>query len=389
MGELTEAKLRILHDFLYEAMGFPELVTDYTTFVRVLRERLHPVGVKDIKQTELDGGIKFVVNVGDRLGCDIYYGFYQEYFDCQLLWKTLDKGEIFLDIGANFGYYAINAANLWGKNSKIYAFEPNPEAYQLLTQNLELNNFTDIVKAEQICLGDKDGETDFYIFSESSFSGMSSTGRSTLEKKVRIPMFSLDSFLDKKGISSIDGMKIDVEGFEYAVLEGAKETLKRSPNPIIMMEVSAKNLNQERRDRLITTLREMFTLGFRAAMIDTGSLHYLNNPEEIAQIGSTNLFLTLANSPRDSRLQQAYEQLRIDAFRGIAENMALSAEEVIKRNKRDPLGYTQLYGALLGYLLGDRDATIDKLRSEITLLKQELNQPLKEKIMNKIKQKFK
>lgn len=364
-----EIRLRILHDFLYEAMNFPGLASNYTPFIRSLRERLHPVGVTEYEVAKLANGLKFKVDLGDRLGCDIYYGFYQEYFDSQLMFNLLHPGSIFLDIGANFGYWAVNVAKL--TNGVVHAFEPDAAAYSLLEENVIKNGLQAIVACHQVAVGAENGETDFYVCQESSFSSMSPTGRAQLQEKVKISVSSLDTVLPQWGLSQIDGMKIDVEGHEFAVLQGGIETIKNSPTLIIMLEISAKNLNQERKEALINALSNVYQLGFRGWVVDVDALRLISNAEEAASLASANLFLTLADSEREQELKKKYKDLQKGAFQGIAQEIGLSAEVLLKRNLADPYGYYQLYGALVNRLMRDRDATINELQEKIAQLKQQ------------------
>jgi FkbM family methyltransferase len=358
-----ELQLRVLHDILYEATSFPGLVTPYTSFLRSLRERLHPVGVKEIRLAQMNSGLKFQVDLGDRLGCDIYYGYYQEYFDSQLFFSLLDSEAIFLDIGANFGYYAITAAKSIGKKNSVHAFEPNENAYQLLQANVEINGFQETVCTHQICVGAEDGEVDFYVTEESSFSGMSSTGRAKLREKVRVPICCLDSILPQLGLSQIDAIKIDVEGYEFSVLQGAKETLRKSPNLAIAMEVSAKNLDEQRREALVCVLTDIYELGFRGWVVKPTqeTLVAIATPQEAANLRSANLFLVVSHSERERRLQKAYADLRVKAFRGLAQQIGLDAETLLGRNPVDPYGYFKLHSALVENLVCDRDLTIAHL----------------------------
>jgi|GEM_PF-7032299 len=403
--ENQEIRLRILHDFLYEAMNFPELASNYTTFIRSLRERIHTVGVNDYRVAELGNGLKFKVNIGDRLGCDIYYGFYQEYFDSQLLFNLLHPGSVFLDIGANFGYWAVNIAKL--TNGIVHAFEPDGTAYGLLEENIIRNGLQAIVASHQVAVGAENGETDFYVCQESSFSSMSDTGRAELKEKVRIPVSSLDTILPQWGLSQIDGMKIDVEGHEFAVLQGGMETIKNSPSLIIMLEVSAKNLNEVKKEALTNALNNVYQLGFRGWVVDADALRLISTPDDAANLASANLFIVKANSEREQKMHKKYQELQKTAFQGIAQEIGLSTEVLSKRNLADPYGYYQLYGALVNRLIRERDATIYELQKKIANLKQqelpkrderivklqqeveelrkELNMPIGKKIARKIK----
>ncbi len=399
MEEQRELKLRVLHEFLYEVGNFPELITPYTNFVRSLRERYHPVGVTDIRLTELNSGLKCYVDLGDRLGADIYYGYYQEYFDSQLLLSLIHPGARVVDVGANFGYYTLLASQRVTETGLVIAFEPNPEVYQLCQQNISLNHLEQIVQAHQVCLGATEGETDFYLTEESSFSGIGATGRAKIKAKITIPLYPLDTFLQQLQISSLDLLKIDVEGYEFAVLEGGLQTLANSPDCVIMLEVSAKNLNQERRDALIRVLETLSAQGRVGWLVTPEELTPLQTPTDINKIGAVNLFITTINSPRTQELQANYQRLRRDAFQGIAPELHLSPEKLLQRNPKDPLGYLKLHNALINAALSDRNRTIDAQKEEIFRLKNRIsrleaqkqdleNSSLSTLIRRKIKQKF-
>jgi FkbM family methyltransferase len=374
--KLRELEIRVLHALLYEAIGFTGLAVPYINFVRALRERLHPIGKSEIRLAEMNSGLKFQVDLGDRLGCDIYYGYYQEYFDSQLFFSFIDPGNIVLDIGANFGYYATAAAKLTEIRGNVIACEPNEEVYKLLQANVEINGVREIVQCYRVCAGAEDGETDFYISEESSFSSMSSTGRSKLRQKVKVPVRSLDSLFLELGLERIDAMKIDVEGYEFAVLRGAMATLKISPNAAIAIEVSAKNLDAQRREELISVLTEMYQLGFRGWVVDSNLeiLKLLNTPQEAVNLGSANVFLTQRGSEREQRLLAAYKDLQTQAFTQIAREIGLPERQLLHRHVSDPLGYSNLYGTFLDRLVRDRDATIDYSQSRIEQIERQIGQ---------------
>lgn len=320
-----ESRLRILHQMLYEADIFPGLITPYTKYVRSLREKLHPLGVWEAKITEVFSQLKFKVDLGDRLGCDFYYGYYQEYFDCQLFFSLVSLGDLVVDVGANFGFYAVSAAKKVGDLGVVYAFEPNEDAYGLLEENVNLNDFSTRVKCYPACVGAEDGEVKFYVSEESSFSSMTATGRSKIRSEVTVPMFTLDSCLSQEGNNSVKAIKIDVEGYEYAVLRGGMETWKRSPDMVMMMEVSSKNLDTQRREELIAILTQLYELNFQGWVVDVAekSLKLLATPEEMAGLNSANVFVTMAGSPTQARLHSACEDLCEKAVKGISPRVTL------------------------------------------------------------------
>ena len=362
-----EFRLSVLHYFLPDAFTFPDFASSYSFFVRSLRERVHPMGIQDIREVKMESGLQFQVDLGDRLGCDFYYGFVQEYFDSQLFFGLLDSGSVAIDVGANFGYYAVSSAAKVGNDGAVYAFEPDRNAYGLLQKNVDINGFHKIVSLHNICVGIEDGETDFCVCEESSFSGIRYTGRSKLTEMVRVPMRSLDSILRELGLSRIDALKIDVEGYEYGVLRGSISTLSNSANLVIMMETSSKNLDDENRQNLVSTFADLYDIGFRGWILDSNptGLFLLEKPGEIENVASANVFLVFSESERERQLHNVCQTLLEQSFRGMASDIRLSAESLLRRNVKDPFNYSQVHGALLVSLIKSRDSTIEYLKNEI------------------------
>lgn len=365
--EEMEFRLSVLHYFLPDAFTFPDFASSYSFFVRSLRERVHPLGIRDVREVKMESGLQFQVDLGDRLGCDFYYGFVQEYFDSQLFLGLLDSGSVVIDVGANFGYYAVSSAAKVGNDGAVYAFEPDRNAYELLQRNVDINGFHKIVSLHNICVGIEDGETDFCVCEESSFSGVRYTGRSKLTGKVRVPMRSLDSILRELGLSRIDALKIDVEGYEYGVLRGCISTLSNSANLVIMMETSSKNLNDENRQNLVSTFTDLYNIGFRGWILDSNptGLSLLEKPDEIENVVSANVFLVFSDSERERQLHNVCQILLEQSFRGMARDIGLSAESLLRRNIKDPFNYSQVHGALLVSLINSRDSTIEYLKNRI------------------------
>lgn len=388
-SEMMEFRLRALHDLLPEALSFPNLASQYVTFVRTLRERLHPLGKRQIRVVETESGLKFKVDLGDRFGCDFYYGYYQEIFDSRLFLDLIDTGTTVLDVGANFGYYTVMAALKVGPLGIVHAFEPNKDAYKLLENNVRMNKFHKIVCCHNYCVGDKDCETDFYVSEESSFSSMGLTGRSKLLEEVKIPMRSLDSLLQEK----VDAIKIDVEGYEFAVLQGALETIKRSPNVVIMMEVCAKNLNDQRRQELIAALTVIYKLGFQGWIIgyNPDELRSLKTPQDAANLGSANLFLVVSESEREQQLHQAFKKLHAKAFQSISKEIGIHEEPLLRKDVAGPYTLSSFHNRHTITLIEHihkRDEELLQLNKDIAYWKQEATSGIGRQIIKRLKDKF-
>lgn len=158
--------------------------------------------------------------------------------------KNLTKEKVFLDIGAAIGTFSLIAAKL---AKKVIAFEPLSFHYNRLKQNIELNKF-DNIETYQFALGDSCRDVEICI-PDSVNTGMSHIVSKTSENNLMksniqsIKMITLDYFVKKYNVDRIDLIKMDVEGFELNILEGADKTIKKF-KPEIIMEVNSSHLNR-------------------------------------------------------------------------------------------------------------------------------------------------
>jgi FkbM family methyltransferase len=140
-----------------------------------------------------------------------------------------NKNKISIDIGANLGLFTFYLQ----KYSKyVYAFEPNP--YPLRNLKNLVNKNTEVIP---IAIGNKDGYLDFFI--PKNKKGWSSNGASLKEKEINLGIKHnvVSRKLDSLEINNVGLIKIDVEGFEKQVLEGASKTINDfKPNLIIENE---------------------------------------------------------------------------------------------------------------------------------------------------------
>jgi FkbM family methyltransferase len=136
------------------------------------------------------------------------------------------KGSVVVDIGAHIGLFAVRAAQLTGEIGKVYAFEPTPKTNALLQKTIQINGMEEIIEARHEAIAEKDGLTYFNI-SDTEGDNSNSLVEYRLDKhlnKVEVKIVSLDNFVSSKSLKKLDFIKIDAEGYEYNVLEGAIET---------------------------------------------------------------------------------------------------------------------------------------------------------------------
>ena len=157
--------------------------------------------------------------------------------------RNVLPGMTVLDIGANIGSVTTHFANAVGSSGKVVAFEPVGGLRARLMENVDRNGFG-WVTAEALGIWKENcGDAAFNISKVNS----ENHGRSTLSSHSRgsdtetIVTVTLDSYCEDKKINSIDIIKMDIQGAEFAALEGAGATLARM-RPILLTEVSPTDL---------------------------------------------------------------------------------------------------------------------------------------------------
>lgn len=156
----------------------------------------------------------------------------------KLLIRFLQPGRLFVDVGANIGYHTLFIASS-NEQIQCIAYEPNPEIFSSLDENVKLNGFMNI-KAICQAIGDSEGKTEFYMQRETAYnrglSGASLGPGVDPEEFVacRIPVIPLDEALYLNPME-VGVLKIDTQGYEYEVLRGAQNIITRS-KPVIAFE---------------------------------------------------------------------------------------------------------------------------------------------------------
>jgi FkbM family methyltransferase len=180
------------------------------------------------------GEYEFLFDFNDELQRQMYFGLY-DLQEITLLKKALRPGEVFLDIGANVGYYSLIASSLVGYKGQVHAFEPIPENANKITTALGRNGISN-VRVNQVAVGDKDGTFVFYVGNaELSNSGWASIVPSKRRPcTLTVPKISIDRYLYDNEINSVSFLKIDVEGAEPDAIAGMSSLLEQNVAPDII-----------------------------------------------------------------------------------------------------------------------------------------------------------
>jgi FkbM family methyltransferase len=157
----------------------------------------------------------------------------------QFLRKSSEKNIIFVDIGANNGFFSLLVASL-SQGNIVYSFEPSPSAYARLTNNIGLNSFKNI-QPYNLALGSK--EDDGYMNISNLEDGLNSLKViPNSNSMVPVHITTLDNVLK---VREVDIIKMDVEGMEEEVMKGAKEIIGYNHSIKIIFEHNATFLNEK------------------------------------------------------------------------------------------------------------------------------------------------
>ncbi|REA58835.1 FkbM family methyltransferase [Dyadobacter luteus] len=199
-----------------------------TLFKRGLMIRLHrhPMVYPFVSGTSL------VVEKGmSSAELQIYTGLY-DHIEMLFLMHYLRSEDTFVDIGANIGVYSVLASGVSGAQS--LAFEPIPSTFDRLRRNIVYNNLTEKAKLFNMGVGDKE-ETLTFSNSLDAINHVITDSKNFSGSVMKVPVNSLDNLM--KGLTP-NFLKIDVEGFEANVINGATETLQNKVLNVIVMETN-------------------------------------------------------------------------------------------------------------------------------------------------------
>jgi FkbM family methyltransferase len=174
--------------------------------------------------------------------------------------RVLKPGMVFIDVGANDGYYTLFAARRVGPTGKVIAIEPSSRERAHLQRNLGRNGL-DSVHVVSAALGAKAGVVDLHL-AHGVHAGHNTLGEFAHDdveraSSERVPLETLDSVVARHGLRRVDLVKIDVEGGEAGVIAGACTVLS-SMRPMLLMELNDRALHAQRQSAaaLLRTLRQ-------------------------------------------------------------------------------------------------------------------------------------
>lgn len=183
-------------------------------------------------------GARWVVGAGTH-GC--WLGTY-EGRTRELVCRLLRDGQVAFDIGANVGFFSLLASRLVGPGGSVYAFEPLPANLLALRRHVDLNDCKN-VRIVDAAVSSRSGTERFMEAASPAMGGLSDGGC------LEVRTLALDEGIETRRLPEPDFLKIDVEGAELRVLEGARALLARK-HPSIVLSAHGWRLFEECRDLL-------------------------------------------------------------------------------------------------------------------------------------------
>jgi FkbM family methyltransferase len=172
----------------------------------------------------------------------------------EVLVEHVRRGDVVFDIGANAGYFTLLASRLVGPEGRVVAFEPLPRALELLRRHVELNAVEN-VQVVDAAVSSRDGEA---LFRDDSLT----MGRLTDDGDIRVRLVALDGLCAAGELPVPDVLKIDVEGAELDVLEGAR-TLLAERHPALLVSTHGRASHE-------ACCAFLSAAGYRHELIDSG-----------------------------------------------------------------------------------------------------------------------
>jgi FkbM family methyltransferase len=160
------------------------------------------------------------------------------------------EGDTVVDIGAHMGRYTITSSKSVGTSGKIMAVEAHPYNFRILQHNVRLNKLKNVIALNSAAYSDKarlklylpDEDLGYTMHHSLMTSYLASKYSKEIERRyIEVEADTLDNLLKVRGINEVNWIKIDVEGAEYEVLKGAKETLSINKRLSILIEVHGKD----------------------------------------------------------------------------------------------------------------------------------------------------
>ncbi len=167
--------------------------------------------------------------------------------------SSINKSDVFYDIGANVGTYTCFAASK-SPNGSVVAFEPEPDNATRLRENLSLNDlYAEVV---EVALSNRTGTVNLELTGDEPGEGEHTIVASGADSgSIEVPTMRGDDLIEKRGLPAPTIIKIDVEGAEFMVLQGLAKTIEENCR-LIYVEVHPNKMLSGSEDQVVSFLEK-------------------------------------------------------------------------------------------------------------------------------------
>lgn len=206
-------------------------------------------------------GWRVRLDLRDHIQRSVWLGTYERELVAGIR-RVLRPGDTFLDVGANMGFFTLLAARLVGPAGRVIAVEPSPWAADRLAATLAENGIRHVTLV-RAALGERPGSLELHMPRHVGNHTPTMVAAGADTEPLTVPVRTLDALLEELDVPRIDAMKMDVEGFEPAVLRGAPSTLADGRIAELFVE-----LNEHWLRRAGSSSRELYDMLARAGFVD-------------------------------------------------------------------------------------------------------------------------
>ena len=235
----------------------------FGSYYETILEKLRP---SEIMQIACQGSLMYVDTRDDSIARYLLTEGVWEPYETELMKQSIKPHMIFVDIGANMGYYTLLAARLMNGTGKVVAIEPISGNLRLLSLSVQANAYTNVI-AVQEAVSNRAARTKLF-FDQKNCTIVSFSEDNLWAKGggfVYVNTMTLDSLLSDLEIEKVDVMKIDVEGAEGLVFEGGRKIFRYVNK--IFMEFKPQALRNLGTDPEKLT-KQLIHGGFEISLID-------------------------------------------------------------------------------------------------------------------------
>ena len=192
---------------------------------------------------DIDHGLKIYLELSNPFTWDLVLGKDLEKDVKQEFSQNVSEGDTVIDVGAHIGEYTLLGAKLVGNKGLVISVEPDHDTVKSLKENIILNDFKNCSILEK-AVGEKIETKSLYKVSKEDVYGYLDpyVVNKKLKKHSEIEVTTIDQIVLSKNLDLVNLLKIDVEGFEYEVLLGCNESLKKNKIKKIIIELHPKYL---------------------------------------------------------------------------------------------------------------------------------------------------